>query len=244
MQRKFSGIPFLSVSLSEATVQLLSHAKTKQGVSYHLVNAYSIVSASKNPAYQNLLESSKTNLADGFPISLLTQFSRSPITQIRGMDFFMEILGMCEAENLSIFFWGSTDQVLNAIRQRAESEFPKLQIAGMYSPPFGDSPSEQDRDSLGLIQSSGASLVLVALGTPKQDLEAHRIAVSTGATTLAIGAAFDFYAGTKPEAPRWVAKLGFEWLFRLVTEPRRLWKRYVFGNVQFLVQVLKKRAPK
>jgi len=151
MQRKFSGIPFLSVSLREATVQLISHAKSKQGVSYHLVNAYSIVSASKNPAYQNLLEFSKTNLADGFPISLLTQFSRSPITQIRGMDFFMEILGMCEAENLSIFFWGSTDQVLNAIRQRAESEFPKLQIAGMYSPPFGDSPSEQDRDSLGLI---------------------------------------------------------------------------------------------
>jgi N-acetylglucosaminyldiphosphoundecaprenol N-acetyl-beta-D-mannosaminyltransferase len=90
------------------------------------------------------------------------------------------------------------------------------------------------------IRASGADIVWVGLGTPKQDIEAERIATATNTTTVAIGAAFDFAAGTLREAPSWLSRAGLEWLFRLAMEPRRLWRRYLIGNLVFIYAVFRK----
>jgi N-acetylglucosaminyldiphosphoundecaprenol N-acetyl-beta-D-mannosaminyltransferase len=114
-------------------------------------------------------------------------------------------------------------------------------VAGFDSPPFRppSAPELADRDER--IIASGATLVWVGLGTPKQDQEVRRLADSVPVTALAVGAAFDFLAGTKAQAPLWVQRSGLEWAFRLATEPRRLARRYLWGNPRFVVATVRRR---
>jgi N-acetylglucosaminyldiphosphoundecaprenol N-acetyl-beta-D-mannosaminyltransferase len=107
-------------------------------------------------------------------------------------------------------------------------------VAGAYAPPFGERSVAEVTLQDAAIKESGADIVWVALGTPKQDTEALRVLESTGITTVAVGAAFDFTAGTARVAPDWMRRANLEWLYRLGSEPRRLWRRYLFGNLKFL----------
>jgi N-acetylglucosaminyldiphosphoundecaprenol N-acetyl-beta-D-mannosaminyltransferase len=120
-----------------------------------------------------------------------------------------------------------------------DKRFPGALIVGMISPPFHPLTDAERADQDSAINASDADVVWVGLGTPKQDFEAQRVCDECGVTTVAVGAAFDFVAGTKPEAPNWMRRLSLEWVFRLLTEPRRLWKRYLFGNTRFITIVLK-----
>ncbi len=108
----------------------------------------------------------------------------------------------------------------------------------MISPPFRPLTEGERAEQDAKIKASGAQVVC-GLGTPKQDLEAQRTCDVVGVTTAAVGAAFDFVAGTKPEAPHWMRRLTLEWTFRLLSEPRRLWRRYLFGNTRFVVMVIR-----
>ncbi|GAA5193163.1 hypothetical protein GCM10023346_17170 [Arthrobacter gyeryongensis] len=141
--------------------------------------------------------------------------------------------------NVKHFLLGSTNDTLRKLNEELTSRYPGIEIVGQLSPPFRDqSPSElaaQDK----FISDSEAQIVWVGLGTPKQDFEVLRLANRLPVVAVAVGAAFDFVAGTKKEAPVWIRKIGFEWLFRLLSEPRRLWRRYLFGNFEFLRATLR-----
>lgn len=129
--------------------------------------------------------------------------------------------------------------MLVKLQQNLEARFPGVEIVGTYSPPFR-SLSEAELDAQDeLILRSGADIVWVGLGTPKQDHEVRRLADSLHVTACAVGAAFDFTAGTKREAPKWMTRVGLEWTFRLISEPRRLWKRYLIGNFVFLAAIIR-----
>jgi len=132
------------------------------------------------------------------------------------------------------YLFGSTPDVLAALQTAIARRWPGADIVGSESPPFRDLSHDQLRASVDRALAAGATVVWVGMGTPKQDLLIHRMAAMGDATFVAIGAAFDFIAETKTQAPRWMMKLGLEWLFRLVTEPRRLWKRYLVYNAKFL----------
>ena len=137
------------------------------------------------------------------------------------------------------YLLGSDADTLAALVTAIRYRFPGVSIAGTDSPPFRD-PSQGelvDRDER--IRRSGAHVVWVGLGTPKQDYEVARLASATGTVAIAVGAAFDFVAGTKPQAPLWMQRSGLEWLFRLASEPRRLWRRYLFGNARFIRAALR-----
>jgi N-acetylglucosaminyldiphosphoundecaprenol N-acetyl-beta-D-mannosaminyltransferase len=117
--------------------------------------------------------------------------------------------------------------------------YPGIEIVGTYSPPFRALSDEEFADQDRMITESGAEIVWVGLGTPKQDVECKRMAASIPVTAVAVGAAFDFTAGTLETAPAWMRKAGIEWLHRLSSEPKRLWKRYLFGNTRFLYSAIR-----
>ena len=117
---------------------------------------------------------------------------------------------------------------------QAQGRFPGITIVGTHAPPFGPFDDGVIEALAARITSVAPQIVWVGLGTPKQDFVAARLVAATNVTCVAVGAAFDFLAGTKREAPGWVQWCGLEWLFRLMTEPRRLWRRYLLGNARFL----------
>ena len=150
-------------------------------------------------------------------------------------DFTQVLLGEAQRNCIPVGFLGSTPLVLSKLLAAVRRKWPGLQIAYECAPPFRPLTTAEDESMVFEINSSGARLLFVGLGCPKQELwmAAHKGKVN--AVMLGVGAAFDFLAGAKPQAPRWMMGVGLEWLFRLATEPRRLWKRYLKQNPRFIV---------
>jgi N-acetylglucosaminyldiphosphoundecaprenol N-acetyl-beta-D-mannosaminyltransferase len=145
------------------------------------------------------------------------------------------------------FFYGGGDGVASLLARRLSKRFPGLQVAGTYTPPFRPLTREEDADVVQRINDSGADIVWVGLSTPKQEYwMADHVGRLDAPVLVGVGAAFDFHAGLKAQAPKWMQSSGLEWLFRLGTEPRRLWKRYLVNNPAFLYLALQEwwqRAP-
>ena len=141
---------------------------------------------------------------------------------------------------ISHFFYGATDEVLEQLRENLLKKFPKLEIAGMYSPPFRPLTDEEKGEIADRINAAKPDIVWCGLGTPKQDYWVAEFRPRLDcAAILAVGAAFNFHAGQVRQAPPWMMKIGLEWMFRLCVEPRRLWRRYIIGNPRFVLQTLK-----
>jgi N-acetylglucosaminyldiphosphoundecaprenol N-acetyl-beta-D-mannosaminyltransferase len=134
-----------------------------------------------------------------------------------------------------IFLYGGTEESLCELRRRLTERFPGLRIAGSYAPPFRPLTGEEDRSVIARIEECGADLVFVGISTPKQDrwMYEHRDRLP-GVVLAGVGAAFDFHAGRVPQAPGWIQSHGLEWLFRLLMEPARLWRRYLLVTPRFL----------
>jgi N-acetylglucosaminyldiphosphoundecaprenol N-acetyl-beta-D-mannosaminyltransferase len=231
-------VPLIVTSPHDAAAEVcrLAVAERTGGRHVHLVNAYTIACADKDPRYRKVLVEGALNLPDGKPLEWVTRALRldPPLRQVRGPGLLVDVLDVGQAYGVRHFLLGSTPEVLDLMVQEAHARFPGAQIVGCDSPPFSPADDAEFRRRDRLISESGADLVWVGLGTPKQDYEAERIARNLPVTAVAVGAAFDILAGTLPEAPRWASRLGLEWLFRLAREPRRLWRRYLFGNARFL----------
>lgn len=237
------GVSVERTSLDEAVSVFVRGVVGEAPAQTHrLVNAYTFALADRDPAYQDLLETSGVNLPDGKPLVValnLLDRRGEPFGQVRGPSFFLKCLDQGRARGVRHFFLGGRPELLESLKGAVERRFPGTQIVGMISPPFRPLTDSERIDQDGQIKASGAHVVWVGLGTPKQDFEAARICDECAVTTAAVGAAFDFVAGTKREAPVWMRPLGLEWVFRLLSEPRRLWKRYLFGNARFLAIVLR-----
>ena len=235
------GLEFQSIGPNAAAELVVELASTRTGVHVHLANAYTIALADRDDAYRQLINRGVA-FADGKPITWVSRLARHKprIQQVRGPQFFLDVLDIGRSAGVRHFLLGSTDELLERMRARLAERFDGVEIVGWYSPPFRPLTAEEMAHQDALIRESDADIVWVGLGTPKQDIEAARVALSTARPAVAVGAAFDFAAGTLRVAPNWVQRAGLEWLFRLASEPRRLWRRYVFGNVQFIWAVLRR----
>ncbi|HEV8591623.1 MAG TPA: WecB/TagA/CpsF family glycosyltransferase, partial [Pyrinomonadaceae bacterium] len=142
---------------------------------------------------------------------------------------------------LKIAFYGGKPEVIEKIIARAKIDFPSLEISYAHSPPFRPLTDIEDAEAVEKINSSGTQILFVGLGCPKGErwMAEHRDRID--AVMLGVGAAFDFYAGTLSEAPQWMRKSGLEWLFRLSSEPSRLWKRYLYTNSRFMLLAARQR---
>lgn len=237
VRHRVGPLEFVSADLDEAVTVVADHALGKRrGLHVHLLNAYSIALADRDWTYRAGLIGDSVNLPDGLPVSWVSRLRRDelPLQQIRGVRFFARSFEYGQDVGLKHFLLGSTPATLAKLEANLLERYPNAVIVGTHSPPFRPLSPEELVTQDEMISQSGAHLVWVGLGTPKQDVEAARLAASLPITAVAVGAAFDFVAGTVKEAPELMSKLGLEWLYRFMREPRRLWRRYVFGNARFL----------
>ncbi|WP_370290231.1 WecB/TagA/CpsF family glycosyltransferase [Cryobacterium sp. TMN-39-2] len=207
-----------------------------QGRHVHLANAYTIALADKSAEYRQVLARPAVNFPDGKPIGWVSRLKRhSPrLRQVRGPQLFLDVFDQGRSSGVRHYLLGSTPDVLSQLERRLRELHPGVEIVGTESPHFRPLSKTEYAEQDDRIRHSGADIVWVGLGTPKQDFEAMRLAESLPVVAIAIGAAFDFAAGTLREAPRWMTTLGLEWSYRLIREPKRLWRRYLFGNARFL----------
>ena len=243
--QSMGGLDFQPAGPHAAAAYVVGLARTRSCIHIHLANAYTVALANRDDAYRLLINQGVV-FADGKPITWFSRLAgQTPrIEQVRGPQLFLDVLDAGRSSGLRHFLLGSTDEVVERIRARLAERFEGVEIVGSYSPPFRPLTTEEISDQDALIRQSHADIVWVGLGTPKQDIEAARLAQSTARPAVAIGAAFDFTAGTLRVAPFWMQRVGLEWLFRLASEPKRLWRRYLFGNARFVWAVLRRAVAK
>lgn len=235
----FTGISFLHLDLAEATRLLLSRRGLTTAVPWRLVNSYSIALTAREAPYATVLRGEGVNLADGKPVAwalrALGRRTGSPTipAHVRGPDFFPRVLDEGRASGVRHYLLGGAPETLVTLQAAIAERFPGCRLVGAESPPFRPLTTAERAEQDDRIRASGADLVWIGLGTPRQDIEAQRLAAAVGRPVIAVGAAFDFLAGTKTEAPRWVQRASLEWLFRFAQEPGRLWRRYTVGLLAF-----------
>lgn len=244
-----AGVPIALIEPTDAVLYLIALAQRapaqRRGVDVHLCNAYTLSLADKNKAYRSMLEQASLNLPDGTPVMwanrLLHRGTPIPRDRVRGPDLFESTFNEGQAAGLRHYLLGSTPQTLTRLRSELSRRFPNAEIVGAESPPFRTLTNDERRHQARRIAESDAQIVWVGLGTPKQDWECARLRHELPLVFVAVGAAFDFTAGTVNSAPKWMQDNGLEWAHRFASEPGRLWKRYVFGNARFVKAVAMRR---
>lgn len=230
------GVRLSATTLFRAADAIVDRACGGGGGGVHLVNAYTLALADGDGDYRNCLNSAWLNLPDGRPLEWLSgaRGDQPSLVQTRGRDVVDNVFELGLQVGLRHYLLGSTERVLDDMRRALERRYPGVAIVGVESPPFRALTDAEQSEQIARIRESEAQVVWVGLGTPKQDFEVERLAGQIDAVSVAVGAAFDFIAGSRSEAPKWMSRIGFEWLHRLLSEPRRLWRRYLFGNLRFM----------
>lgn len=236
------GTRVASVNYDEAVAAILAAAAAPQAHSYVcVVNVHSVSMARLDERYRRVLNGALMAVPDGAPLIWAHWLLRGRRLRERvyGPALTLRLCEAAAAQDVPVYFYGGKPAVVAALAERMARRFPGLKIAGAFSPPFGERESgdPQLQRELAEINSSGARLVFVGLGAPKQEYFMARHADTINAVQIGVGAAFDFHAGCVPQAPAWMQGMGLEWLFRLCCEPRRLWRRYVYYNPYFAVRL-------
>ena len=241
---------FVICSLEEALRFLIGSLSSQSvghdlqpGVSVHFANAYTIALADNDPRYQQLLNSGALVFMDGQAVVWAAKIQHRREGQVcervYGPDVMRGILA-ASGDLHRHFLLGSTPTILSRLEASIRRDYPDAQVVGSYSPPFTDlADPEELRIRDGLIARAAPTHIWVGLGTPKQDFEVARLAGEHKAFVFGVGAAFDFLSGSTPEAPQIIKTLGLQWAHRLLHEPRRLAKRYLWGNPRFVWAVLR-----
>lgn len=226
------------------TLDLLSRwSQTAESRVVCICNVHSVVTARSDPAFARVIDEADLATPDGAPVAwLMRRLGWAGQQRINGPDLMWRYCEEAARRGESIFLYGGTPDTLNRLERRLLQTFPGLRIAGSVSPPFRPLTPEEDAEFVRTIVESGAGTVWVSLGCPKQELwmAEHRGRIPK--VMVGVGAAFDYHAGTLRRAPSWMQHAGLEWLHRLGSEPRRLWRRYLGTNTVFVWQVARQLA--
>ncbi len=224
-----------ATSYDDATGRLLEWAG--RGESRYLCAACvnSVMEAHDSAELMEVMNQADLVTPDGMPLVWALRLLGIPgATRVYGPDLTRTMLAACAREGVPVGFYGGHPEALERLLGFARSTYPGLRIAYSWSPPFRALDPEEDEQAVAAINESGARILFVGLSTPKQDRWMARHRGRVRAVMLGVGAAFDFLGGSKPQAPRWMMGVGLEWLFRMATEPRRLWRRYTRHNPRFV----------
>jgi len=201
---------------------------------------HSVMECQRDPQLRHIFNTSGMTTPDGMPlvwISRLKGFRH--VDRVYGPDLMLALCERSVARGYRHFFYGGAEGVPEQLAEVLQRRFPGLVVAGTFSPPFRPLTPEEDEHIVQMINKAVPDIVWVGLGSPKQErwMAAH-VDRLTAPVLIGVGAAFDFHTGRKPQAPRWMQRSGLEWLFRLLTEPRRLWRRYLINNPLFVALVI------
>jgi N-acetylglucosaminyldiphosphoundecaprenol N-acetyl-beta-D-mannosaminyltransferase len=224
-----------STCYSDAAAQILAWAEIPESRYVCVANVHVTMESYDSVEYRGIVNGADLVTPDGMPLVwALRLFGVVAATQVRGPTLTVHVLERAAARGIGVGFYGASREVLARLLQTCQRRFPRLRVAYVHAPPFRPLTAEEDAEIVREINASGARVLFVGLGCPKQErwMASHKGRVN--AVMLGVGAAFDLLAGVKPEAPVWMQRTGFEWLFRLATEPRRLWRRYAYHNPRFV----------
>lgn len=204
-----------------------------------------IVDCNRDAAYKAIVNNADMVTPDGMPLVWYGKITKvKGLGRVSGADFMNYIFQKSCETGYTHYFYGGMPETLEKLKEKLKGRFPELKIVGMYSPPFRKSGEMEDEKIVEHINSLRPDFIWVGLGAPKQDVWMANHRKLLEAPILAgVGAAFDFLAGIKPRAPKWMRSIGMEWFFRLCCEPRRLWKRYLVGNSLFLWYLIRQCFP-
>ncbi|MBE9191355.1 WecB/TagA/CpsF family glycosyltransferase [Gloeocapsopsis crepidinum LEGE 06123] len=228
-------LPVTALSLKEQLEIILNWASHFESKTVCVANVHMLMEACKNPNFSTVLKDADLVTPDGMPLVWIMKLMGAPWqNRVAGMDILLSLCHLAPKRNTSLFFLGSTTKILEKMKEEIHDKFPDLQIAGMESLPFRPLTEEEDRAIIQKINSSGAGVVLVSLGCPKQEYWIDQHKGKIHAVMIGLGGAFPVFAGIHKRAPFWMRNMGLEWLYRLIQEPRRLWYRYLTTIPPFL----------
>lgn len=199
-----------------------------------VTNVYATVTASENENYRNVQNNALMAIPDGGPLSTVgRKRGFSEMSRTTGPDYMKEVFKISKENGFRHFFYGSSQETIDKLRNKLISEYD-LDIGGMYSPPFRPLTEEEDKEVVQMINDADCDFVWIGLGAPKQEIWMAEHKGKVKGLMVGVGAGFDYFAGSIKRAPMWMQRSNLEWLYRLIQEPRRLFKKYLITNPKFI----------
>ena len=229
------GINAVDMPMTVAIIEHWIKAREKRYVC--VMNVHCIMEGRRNPKLLWVYKQAGLRTPDGMPLVWISHLKKQRhVRRVYGPDL---MTTLCSINGYGHFLYGGSEHVLTDLEFNLKKRFSNLNLVGTYSPPFRDLTPGEDDQIVALINESHADIVWVALGTPRQDswMYDHRLQLNAP-VLIGVGAAFDFLSGYKRQAPRWMRRNALEWLFRLISEPRRLWRRYMIDSPVFIILVI------
>lgn len=241
--RRLFGVKYAVGSIDNAVAEVLLRLGELKGRYVCFSNVHTLITAVENEKYRKVLNGSAYTFPDGAPIARrLKRGGEKDCERIAGPDFMEAVFNASAEGQLSHFFYGSSWDVLEKLETVLKKRYPNINIAGKYSPPYRKLSPEEDKKIISLMNRAGADIIWIGLGAPRQEIFMYKHQGKVDGLMAGVGAGFDFQAEAVKRAPLWMQKLSLEWLFRLLTDPKRLAKRYLITNTKFLWYCLKNKS--
>jgi N-acetylglucosaminyldiphosphoundecaprenol N-acetyl-beta-D-mannosaminyltransferase len=238
MDKTILGTRVDPTSYEKATKQILSWAKAGESRYVCVANVHMIMEAYESLGFNKVVNQADLVTPDGMPLVwVLRIMGNHHQERVYGPGLLLSVAEGAARDNIPVGFIGGEPQVVTDLVTHIQNRFPNLNVVYSFSPPFKPVTPQEDQRIVDEINQSGARILFVGLGCPKQEhwMAKHRGKISS--VMLGVGAAFDFHAGHKKQAPVWMQRSGLEWLFRLLQEPDRLWRRYLYHNPRFILLI-------
>lgn len=242
-KRNLFGVNYSITDYEAASNTIITHALYRDSFGVSALAVHGLIECYNKPALREKVNRIDMVVADGQPIrwALNAFYKTNMHDRVYGPTLTWKVLEEADKKGLSVYLYGSTPSTLTKLVENIKRTFPNVVIAGTHVDRFRDATASEDIEDIRKINESGAHLVLVGRGCPRQEVWVAEHLGKINAVMMAVGAAFDFHAGTLKQAPVWMQNAGLEWFFRLLMEPNRLWKRYLFTNSKFIYLFLRKK---
>ncbi|MEE9405218.1 MAG: WecB/TagA/CpsF family glycosyltransferase [Algisphaera sp.] len=241
-KRELFGVDVSLAEPNEVVDQVMQWVHAGKPAIADFMSVHSLIVAVRDKAHGTRMNDFDLVACDGQPMRwAMNRFHKADLAErTYGPTAMLNVCKRCAAEDASIYLYGGTDDVLAKLKENLTRTIPNLQIAGAESPPFRALSDDEKAEAVQRINDSGAKVVFLGIGCPKQEIFAHEQKDTIQAVQMCVGAAFNFHAGAVSQAPAWMQARGLEWFYRLIKEPRRLWKRYLVTNSIFVALFLKR----
>lgn len=232
------GIPISIIDLPGAVARIAGWSRDDVGRYVGVREVASLMAMREESDLLRIARGAAMNVPDGMPLVWIGRLRGHSVARVAGADLMEALIRHGVRGELRHFLYGGKPGVAQRLARRLEQEIPGASVVGTYCPPFRELTDEELREVLEQIHETRADVVWVGISSPRQDVWMAANAANTKTTMVGVGAAFDFLSGTVPRAPRWMRSVGLEWLHRLCSEPKRLWKRYLILAPKFVMLAL------
>ena len=222
-------------NMSDTIKYIGGHLDDLRGKYIYVSNVHTTVMSYENEEYRKIQNGAAMALPDGAPLSSYSRRKGYKQAQrVTGPDLMLELFAISKEKGYRHYFYGATEETLQSMKEVLERDYPGIQIAGMYAPPFRALTPQEDAQIVAKINESRPDFIWIGLGAPKQEEWMYQHMGQLQGVLIGVGAGFDYLAGYIKRAPRWMQRMSLEWLYRLLQDPKRLWRRYFTSNVKFI----------